>query len=314
MELTSKEFNKLTYIASGTFGSVYHDNNMAYKKYHKYIKEKHDFGYNLTYNPCLKQSIIRLKLMKYRSSKLIYNPFLTDILYIDKKFSGVCYHFHLGKTLNELKNLTYIDYCDIANQIIRNALELTEHNIYPLDYKQNNIIYTTKGIVKIIDLDDKLTKYTLIKNQLLLNKSIKILNKTLVYFLNANYEKIPKDTLKKFTNYNASLNNNSYEKIKKYVDERKKIKNFLFLNQDNIEQIFLIKKLIIEDAFFPVLLINYDMLMKKEYLNYIIEIYNLNGINFYDIVCEDINSFISAHNIKNILYLEKEKILTYKAK
>ena len=314
MHLTSEEFNKLIYIASGTFGSVYHDKNMAYKKYHEYIKENHDFGYNITYNPCLKQSMIRLKLMKYRSNLLIYNQFFTDILYIDNKFCGVCYPLLLGNTLNELDNLTYNTYYDISKQLIRNAKELTDHNIYPLDYKQNNIIYTTKGEVKIIDLDDKLTKYTLIKNPILLNKSIKILNRTIVNFVNKNYEGLSKDILINFENYNDAIKNNSYEKVYEYIERLIIPKNFLLLNEENSSQSALIKKLMIENKVIPVLLVNYKDVLNKKVLLSIINQYQNSGINLYDIVYDNINDFILKTNTNDILYLENDKVLSYKYK
>ena len=73
-----------------------------------------------------------------------------------------------GAILKEIRTYDEWDF-------IRNPLEatnkLTDQKIYPLDYKLNNVIYTSQGQVKIIDLDDQLTKVTLIKNPYYFYKS-----------------------------------------------------------------------------------------------------------------------------------------------
>ena len=97
---TKDEFEQLTYVKSGTFGSVFHDGKIAFKKYHHEIKA---IGYVLIKNPCLKQKRHKFKRMWKRQSKIEYTDLICDTFSIDNDYSGVCYPYYQGQLLEEIR-------------------------------------------------------------------------------------------------------------------------------------------------------------------------------------------------------------------
>ena len=65
-----------------------------------------------------------------------------------------------------LKDSSYKLKADLSRQFVRNSKELIRHNIYPLDYKLNNLM-CENGELRIIDLDDFHTKVCRIPNPIL---------------------------------------------------------------------------------------------------------------------------------------------------
>lgn len=318
MKLTKEDFEKLDYISSGTFGSVWHNKEIAFKKYHKTIKAHGVSGYEVIKNPCLKENQIKFHLMKHYNNKLKYTDLIIDKLYIDNQFAGVCYPYYEGDILESIIFKPIFEKVEISKQLIRNAKELTNHNIYPLDYKLNNIIYTLHGKIQIIDLDDKLTKIKLIKNSHSFNQSLVSLSKTIIHFLQPNTILYDRDVLHSLT-YFRTIEQLEQKKIIKYHDLYQYINtlsnhiNFILVPYDEINQhsINTIKNLIKQQDIKIILTIPENTLSSHEILNIISSISH-HGIETYDVITIN-NSILKPHlfqyNATSYLELNHQKIL-----
>ena len=157
LSINNEDLKKLDKLGAGTFGVVYrYDDSLALKVYNPQVKTM--FG-SLKDNPQLKNKKRALKIKRI-GKRIEYSDLVKDILYIDGIYSGIVLPYYNGTTLNHMMNAPLELKIDVSNQLVRNFKELTDHNIYPMDIKLNNIMYVD-GEVKIIDLDDYYTKYFL---------------------------------------------------------------------------------------------------------------------------------------------------------
>lgn len=313
MNLTENEFKQLTYISAGTFGAVSHNDTTAFKRYHTLVKTHSDFGYQLISNPCLKPHPIKFQLVKYLNKKLRYTDLNYERLYIDQKFCGICYPYYEGKILYELQQLPFIEKENIVKQLLRNAEELSTNNIYPLDYKLDNIIYTNTGQVKIIDLDDPLTKYRFIKHPNLFNESMITLTNTIIHFLNSNY-------------------NHSYYFLSKYLTHKKQIHDLResityqklndYLNIHRLNNCFLIIqpmdfsykdisfiKAMINKLDVKVIVLDSQSISFETLEQFIIHL-NQEGISIFDVIPESnhiFDNYINNYNTSEYYWLDHNK-------
>lgn len=198
---SESEIYVLEYISHGSYGNIYRKENKAIKKYREKIK-----GYN---NPCFRLNKKKFKLYKKRQNKIKYTTLPTELIYVNHYFVGVVYDYIDGDILtNIMKQIDFEQKKSICYDIIRNAKELTDHHIYPLDYKLNNIMYDQNNQIKIIDLDDIWTKATYLPNYYYYKRSLYELKETLLVFLdNKNLE------------YHGKL---TYQDLEKFVKTLKK--------------------------------------------------------------------------------------------
>ena len=314
MNITDQDLKHFTYLSSGTFGSVFHDGKIAFKKYHPEIKTHFDFGYKMIPNPCLRLHPIKFRLMKYYNHYLKYTNLSYEPLYIDQKFSGICYPYYDGDILYHLKSISFSKKEDIVKQLLRNAEELTNHHIYPLDYKLDNIIYTKKGEVKIIDLDDPLTKYKLIKHPNLYQKSMIALKNTVVHFLNSNSNH-PCFSLSPFLKHKQQIyslyNQITYQHLYGYLEIHSSMNNFLIIRpgQISFQMISNIKRMMKQKEI-KVIVIDPTSLSFEMLQSFIMSLIH-EGVEIYDILPDSSNgieNYMNNYNISESFIIDKQKI------
>ncbi len=316
MNLTENEFKRLTYISAGTFGAVSHNGTTAFKKYHTLVKTHSEFGYQLVPNPCLKPHPIKFQLMKYHKKNLQYTDLNYELLYIDQKFCGICYPYYEGKILYQLQQLPFTEKENIVRQLLRNAEELSNNNIYPLDYKLDNIIYTNTGQVKIIDLDDPLTKYKLVKHTNLLNESMVTLKNTIIHFLNSNYN----HSYYFLSNYlihkqqiHSLQENITYQQLYHYLDIHHSKNSFLIIQPTSFSynDLSLIKA-IIENQQVKVIVLDSESISFDILKTFIVSLLQ-EGITVYDVIPESYNevvNYINNYNTSEYYILDNQKHLS----
>ncbi len=180
MKLESSYINNLEIIGSGTFGKIYKDGDKVYKLYKEEIKgEYYQLHSNpsLNYNPITRYKLNRLKQIKgkIKNCNLAY-----DSIYIDGKFSGVVADYFEGETLRKVKDeLTFDEKLKISREIVETMKKLQKNGIYPLDLHLSNVMVGKDLEVRLVDLDDCLTKVRLIGTPLIRRHSIRRLKHTL---------------------------------------------------------------------------------------------------------------------------------------
>ena len=296
INFTSLDLDKLEKISHGGFGVIYRDGPKAIKIYSTTVK----IGYgSVAANPslyCNKTKLDRL----LKKEKLIKNTdLIQDIVFIDDKYVGVVYPYYDGITLDKCKNYPFESRIDMSRQIVENAKELTDHKIYPLDYKLNNMMYIDDK-VKLLDLDDYYTKVKLLKSSRLLRKSNKILDETLKTLLGEyDYYSYIDSNVKELLKRQRYKLNDTYDGINKYLDEREKPVNFLLvdLNTD-------IKTLLREDDYL-LLFIN-DNMRSRELADFIIK-YDL---SLFDVVKSNrLDSYLNNYNVDECIDKTSYKVL-----
>ena len=314
MNMTDQDFKHLTYISSGTFGSVFHNGKIAFKKYHPEIKAHFEFEYKIIKNPCLRPHPIKFRLMKYYNRHLKYTNLSCEPLYINQKFSGICYPYYDGDVLYNLKNISFIEKEDIVKQLLRNAKELTNHHIYPLDYKLDNIIYTKQGEIKIIDLDDPLTKYKLVRHPHLYQKSMVTLKDTVVHFLNLNRE-YHCHSLAPFLNHTQQIdslcNGKTYRQLYNYLEIHSSKNNFLIIPpEQNVLQVISDIKRLMQQLEIKIIILESNTIPLETFQSFILLLIQ-EGIEVYDILPStpnDVINYIKDYNVSKTFIIDKQKI------
>lgn len=180
MKLDSSYIKDLEIIGSGTFGKVYKDGDKVYKLYKEEVKGEF---YQMHSNPSLNNGpITRYKLnrLKRINGKMKNCNLAYDSIYIDGKFSGVVADYFEGENLLKVKDeLTFDEKVKVSRKIIKAMKELQRNGIYPLDMHLNNIMVGEGLDVRLIDLDDHLTKVRLVGNPIIRRQSVRRLKYTI---------------------------------------------------------------------------------------------------------------------------------------
>ncbi len=236
MEITSyRDFDKS--LGKGAYGSVYKSGDKSIKIYRETIFQ------HSTKNPCLQLKRKKFILIKMRANKIKYTPLIDDLVYMNNTFSGVSYPYIEGTPLNKiLKETSAEEKIRLSRQLIRNAKELTDHQIYPKDYRLPNILCDINGDIKIIDLDDVHTSVTLFPNPLQLVFSLSSLASLLTVFIeerNLDYKKY-----ESFGKYQEGIRLRrhkilNYQRLSSYVNIKSKPYKTIFIDIRDIENMAL---------------------------------------------------------------------------
>ncbi len=298
------DLNKLEYIASGTFGSVYKvDDKTAYKIYHPVIGDK--YSGIAVHNPCLSFPKFHYKTLLSRCKKLKYTEGIQDFIYIDGAFGGIKIPYYEGKTLNKVLNEPLSIKIELSKQIIRNCKELTKNLIYSTDYKLNNIILSNNEI-KLLDLDDKRTHASITPNIILKTISINVLGETIQSFFNINNHHPVSLKVKKNLERNKHFYSINYSKIEKYINDMEKEKNIIFINDEsNVEKI---NELINNNDLKVVYVLNNKYTEENELLKIINEL-KINNIKLFDFTTkEKIEDYSSIESVKESYLLSNKEL------
>lgn len=295
INITSINFDKLEKVARGGFGVVYRDGDHAIKIYHDTVRT----GYATDMpNPSLYFNKVKLKRLLQRNKLIENTDLIQDIVCDGDKYVGVVYPYYEGITLDRCKTYPLQTRLDMSRQIVENAKELTDNNIYPLDYKLNNMIYVDDK-VKIIDLDDFFTKVKLLKSNKLLKKSSRILDETIKCLLGEYdyYGYVGHDVMC-LLNKEHSLNYN-YDDISGYLDNKEKSVRFLLVDSNtDIDKI--------DRGDYLILFIN-DSLKNKDLLTLIIN----NDLSLYGVVrSNQLENFLNNYNVEDCIDKTKDKVLS----
>ncbi len=294
IRITRIDLDNLDVINSGNFGVVYRDNNLAYKIYKDECKTSYGYHYP---NPMKKKRIRRINRMMELDSRLKYTDLCRDIVYVNGDFGGICIPCYDGETLNNLMNSDFKLKMDISRQLVRNAKELTNNCIYPMDYKLNNIMLVD-GDVKILDLDDVFTRYTRIPIPLLKRKSIRELDDTIKCFFGEHdrYRAYYGKDVER-PRYNIK---SSYEGIEDYLKEKSKSRKLIIINYSLLND-EVIRYLCGLDGYDVIVTYNgtkYDDFVANKY----IDDFNKFDRNIFDVVgTKELEEYLSNFNLEEVL-------------
>lgn len=304
MKIASETLEDLERVGSGCFGTVYKkDDKTAYKIYHKYVFDQ--FG-TQHHNPCLiyrKKHLNKLINLNY---KLVHNNLISDVIFVDGIFKGVTMPYYNGYTLDNMMEANFNLKMDVSKQLVRNAKELTDNNIYPLDYKLNNLMYEN-GNARIIDLDDSRTKLRLIKDFYASSRSIKGLDETIkVFFGDTNCLPVKYRNLIDKEQNNIS---NKYELINEYLDKKNIGHNYIVV--DELTDINYLLSFLKNNDCRVIFKYNYRIHDENYFLD-VINKYQKMGIRLYDFV-KDYNEYTYFSNCSILdKYEAKNKVLIKK--
>jgi len=292
----SLNLDKLEKISHGGFGVIYRDGPKAIKIYHSTVKT----GYgSVAANPSLYFNKTKLTRLLKKEGLIKNTDLIQDVVCIDDKFVGVVYPYYEGITLDKCKDYPLDSRINMSRQIVENAKELTDHKIYPLDYKLNNMMFIDDK-VKLLDLDDFYTKVRLVKSPRLLRKSNKILDETLKTLLGEyDYFSYIDSNVRELLMRNYFTLNDNYDDINKYLDDREKPVKFLLVDSDTD-----INTLLRNDDYL-LLFINDDM--KSRELFAFINRYNL---SLYDVIKSNrLDRYLNNHNVDECIDKTGSKVL-----
>lgn len=225
VSIKSKDLLDLKRVGAGNFGTIYKNGDKVYKIYHQMVRTEYD---SFCPNPSLK--LDKSRIIKYTKldKKLLYTDLVKDIIYVDGKFGGVVMPYYDGETLFKTLDQPIEQKVKVAYQLVRNSKELTDNNIYPFDYKLNNIMLVD-GNVKFIDLDDTFTFFSKFPSPFRTKEVVKSLDKTIkTYFNDINTYPFTKKIIKKLScNRQPNI---TYQELSQYIDDKSQKHNYLFID------------------------------------------------------------------------------------
>ncbi len=317
---SKKELTDLEDIDLGTYGAVYKKGDSAIKLYHDTI-----CCYR---NPCLKFSKKKFWLLRRRNQLIKYTHLIDDVVFVKDQFVGVTYPFIEGNILDDFIDKNFSIKKDICSQLIRNAKELTDYHIYPLDYKLNNILYDQDGNVQIIDLDDIWTKVTIGSHLIYWYRSFYSLRRAIINFSENdqvyNYFDYFSDQIGLDVHqYGVEFKNKkllSYRMLREYVHLKYQEFCPVFVDCTNFEHIsdirFEVLAKLQEYASAKIILIFGDKVAKdKSFCKELVTLYKNHFIGIYDLltvrnenVLQNVENYINKHHISNSLLFRIEDL------
>jgi len=306
INITREELNKLERIGAGNFGTIYLKENKAYKIYHEMVKTEY---HTLHKNPSLKYRKHKLNRLIKLDKKLTLTDLVQDVIFVDGKFGGVVMPYYDGDTLIKTKEDPLKNKIEIAKKLIESSKELTEHHIYPMDYKLNNIMLVS-GEIKLIDLDDFFTKITLLPHPSLKRETIFGLDETIkAYFYDSNFFPLKND-LRKYFSKEILLANSEYQEIEQYIAKKSEAHNYIFINE-NID--FNRHFELLRNPNYRIVYVYYRFC--SDYMENII--YNIlnSGIKLYDLIpMYNFKKYLRSIEYDECLGIKKDEILNLKRK
>ena len=309
IKVNSVDLDNLIKLGTGKCATVYKkDEDTAYKIYHLMVAEDNDT--KETMNPMLFKSPLHFKSLINRNKKLKHTDTINDIIYVDGLFRGVCLNCFKGMNGINLLNAPFELKINISEQLIRNAKELIDNNIYHLDFKLKNLI-VSNGIAHIVDLDDKHTFVCYLPSLLLRSLSISSLAECIHDIFQDKYHLNVPTTVSHKLERTLPISCHTFKTLNNYLDGKRKPKNILFIDSNSdIDTIKQIK----EDFDFKPVYIYEDVLVEKRPLLDLIDSYNKEDINLYDITKEKfLDDYPNTEYINESYYLKEKKLFrTYK--
>ncbi len=290
----------------GAFGIVYKLNDsFAIKVYRPEVKAL--FGERVP-NPVLRKKTRALKIRRI-GRDLEYTDLVQDLLYINGKYAGVVIPYYNGTTLDQIMDSPFELKMNISHKLIRNCRELTEHHIYPLDFKLNNMMYVD-GEVKLIDLDDTFTKYFLFANRILERDSIGGLDES-IKTLFGEYRYNPyNDILGYYLSKERPDTSHSYKGIEEYLSDKDKGEDYLFI--DTSSDIGVIKNLRRDKKYRIVLLFDEDKYDGEHFVDFFDKL-DMNGLVVYDMIRRtDFDNFFTNNKVKSKQFVKRKEFITIK--
>ena len=287
INITSLDLDNLEKGKSGYYGVIYRNKDKAYKIYKKEIKvgfSEEKKNPMRRYRKCIYRRMIDL------NDKLQYTDLCSDVVFADGEFAGICFPFYEGELLLDLRDSPFDLKMDISRQLVRNSKELTDNYVYPYDYKLKNLMLVD-GEVKILDLDDIVTKYSLLPNLYRKRKTIKGLDETIKTFFGeydrCHFHDFNDGEELSRPRYRLSSN---YEGINEYLKEKDKKINFLIVDYK-----------LLDDDTIPLLL---NLEGYKIIVTY-------SSQNYFNVKAKDILSNIIVHNGSIFDFVQYDKLDSY---
>lgn len=307
IQLSKQDIEKLRNVGSGKFGTVYQkDDSTAYKIYHDIIYD--DYGYPHS-NPALKRSSQkRIYKLIYRSRSLIYTDGPKDFISIDGRFGGIVLPFYDGSNLVSLIDSNFSLKMDTSLKLVRNSKELTDHLIYPLDYKLNNILLQD-GEVRIVDLDDVLTHVCIVPNIHYQRECVYGLNDTIrTLFGEFRYPPYGKEVLEQLTRSRGSTTY-QYQDIDDYLRVKGQEMDFLLVDEES--DLSVVRDLLDHYPFHVVYRYFKRLYNQDEYYLHIIEQFKNAGIPIFDMIynIDNPNFYFQNYNCRNMCEVEGKQII-----
>ena len=297
--ITRDDLKKYEIIGYGKYGIVYKVNSdTVIKVYKDTIK---DLMGDAIMNPALQVSKRRLSRIKKRS-KLVKNTDLArDIVVLDGYFHGFVLPYYEGKTLDDRSDLSYEDKKRLSIELVDNDRELKNHKIYPMDYHTSNIMIVN-GKIKILDLDDPLTHYTMLPNIAFSKISMGRLNETIQEF----YDELDLSLYGCYTMARLQRKRPGYSNrgdwLEEYLKYKENITDYLLIDENT--DIELLKELLRNYRF----RILYSLKEKNpEETVRLLEDFREKNIELFDFILEDdMDSYFSNYPVKNKVLVKKD--------
>ena len=242
----------------------------------------------------------RYKRMIDLNDKLQYTDLCSDVVFVDGEFAGICLPYYEGELLLDLMDSPFESKMDISRQLVRNSRELTDNCVYPYDYKLKNMMLVD-GEVKILDLDDIITKYSLLPNPYRKRKTIRGLDETIKTFFGEYdrchfYDFNDGEELSR-PRYRLSSN---YEGINEYLKEKEKKSKFLIvdyklLDDDTIPLLLGLKDYRIIVTYYG---IEYGKVKPPKILSRVI---SHNGSIFDFVQYDKLDSYFTNYNVEGLV-------------
>ena len=302
MSIASSDLDNMNCYRAGTYGMIYQLNDDTAMKIYKKLILADDGNYYL--NPVLSRKLSNYQYMIQKGKNIKYSDLLRDVVSVDGQILGVLIPFYDGKTFASYCVSSFDFKYDLAQELIRNAEELTNHFIYPTDYKLNNLMVFNNH-AKIIDLDDTCTKYCHIPHPFYFKESMQTLNETIQDFFDVHPLKGYSAFLKKELEVGFFPYCSSYSKLSNALKELGTKNDYCVVSNDSDSD-----SLSSLPRNFKFLYKTPSFIMGDDYYYHIIEEFRENGYSLYDFVTDkDIIFFPSNHAVSNLLELKGKTLI-----